>query len=680
MQNFLAPPIAAAAVILATGSALASPNLHLSASPEVIAKGNTTLIAWDATSADSCQSSWAGALPLSGSYTPPPLGAQAIYTVTCQGDGSSVSRQVTVQIAPACVTNCFTRRWIYFYGSLGWGEKTANPDYNKLSALIAKASQLGYNGIVVNIGGEDSYHADIHDTPDFAGNLAAIKQLAAAHQIELIPMGGHPQVPAQIEPQLSEAISVTKTPFVVTQGQAVPAPRWLANDDFSNGRGQWELMDSDTIKFDGTTDRTRTGNETGKGSIKLSQPNIIQADGKRKQQTRLHRRFDNLKPYTAYRVSFWLKTANYKAPLKVQIYDDAVEVPIYTNLYPMGRGTTDGVWNTAPNTVNPNQDWTNYNFDFNTGPRSTLRFYLGAWSNARNDEAGEAWIDDMGIREIGLAHTIMREGLPIVVTSVDGAVQYSGNNGLDYVADVESLQIPATSNIPDGSTVLVSWYQEAKNMMPVWTSPASTCSPRYMQLQAEGYDRIKTLYPSSKKFFINFDEWRIMNWDPTCHYASAAAYLAGSMTTMQAMLKNANPGVELYVWNDMFDPNMNAIDKYFMVNGSLAGADAGIDPQTVVVNWTQSLPDDKTVTPPIERQQKSLKFFHDRQLKQVIALYYDDLSLTDEWLDSLDAAEAEGVTGVDGFMYTSWEDNGRYDDLEAVTNKIKARVKARWPQ
>ena len=60
-----------------------------------------------------------------------------------------------------------------------------------------------------------------------------------------------------------------------------------------------------------------------------------------------------------------------------------------------------------------------------------------------------------------------------------------------------------------------------------------------------------------------------------------------------------------------------------------------------------------------------------------LSLYYDDLPLTDEWLDSLDAADADGVTGVDGFMYTTWVDSGRYDDLAAVASKLKARAKAR---
>ncbi|STQ92117.1 Uncharacterised protein [Janthinobacterium lividum] len=106
-----------------TGLAIAAPTLHLSASPEVVAKGTTTSIAWDAMNAESCASSWAPTLPLTGSYTPPALQTASSYTVTCQGGGTSVSQQVTVPLAPACVTNCFSKRWIYFYGGIAWGKK-----------------------------------------------------------------------------------------------------------------------------------------------------------------------------------------------------------------------------------------------------------------------------------------------------------------------------------------------------------------------------------------------------------------------------------------------------------------------------------------------------------------------------------------------------------------------------
>ncbi|WP_312439638.1 hypothetical protein [Janthinobacterium sp.] len=674
------------AVLLSTcamGQAVAAPDIFLSASPQVVAKGSATSIAWDAIGAQSCSSSWASSVPLTGSYTTPALQAAASYSVTCQGGGATVSKQVMVELAPVCTVNCFTKRWIYFYGDVAWGKLTANADYNKLTALIIQAKLNGYNGIVVNIGGEDSYIAETGPYTDLEENLTALKQTALEQGIELIPMGGHPQIPAQINSQLSEAILVDKTPFVVQQGSAKPVVQWLANDHFANGAGAWQMMDTGTVSFDSSV-----GRGTGLGSIKLTQPNIMIPDPEdasrmiRKSQTRFYRRFANLTPYTAYRVSFWLRTDNYKAPMKVQVLEDESDVPVYNNLYPMGRSTlADGTWNPAPNTVAPTQGWTNYNFDFNTRDLTAVRFYMGAWANAKDDEAGTAWIDDMQIGKIGLAHTIARPSLPVTVTSagpVNSRVTYQEGADKDYTVGNESLTISAGSTIADGSQLLVSWYQEAKNMMPVWTSPASACPPEYMTLQTQGYRKIKQLYPSSQTFFINYDEWRIMNWDPSCGNISAATYLANTMTAMQAMVKTENPGVKLYVWNDMFDPYMNAVDKYFMVKGSLAGAATGIHADTVVVNWTHNI--GPSVPPEDPLQVKSLKYFHQRDLKQMIALYYDDLALTDTWLDSLDAAEADGVTGVDGFMYTTWEDNGRYDDLKAVADKIKARVKARWPQ
>ena len=588
--------------------------------------------------------------------------------------GAGVSRQAAVPLAPACVTNCFTKRWIYFYGGIAWGKKTANADFNKLSSLIVNAAALGYNGIVVNIGGEDSYISESDASTDLHENLAAIKQLALEKGIELIPMGGHPQIPAQMQPELAEAVPVVDTPFVVADGVARPVTHWLANDDFAAGKSDWDLWDLN-IRHDPTE------GHNGPGSLKLVQPNGFDpappnALPKRHEQTRLHRRFANLRPFTAYRASFWIMVKNYKAPLKIQVLDDRLAIPLYDSLYPLGWGSSNGAWNAAPNALGAYGEWKNVTIDFNTREFGNIHFLVGAWSNARNDEPGEAWIDDMQIRETGLAHPVVRRHLEVGVRSKTSGTVY--REGLDFTVANESLNI-LNGRIPNGSQLLVSWYQQAKNMMPVWTAPASACPPEYMAWQRTGYEKIKELYPSSKRFFINYDEWRIMNWDPSCQYASAGAYLAGTMTAMQAMLKEVNPGVELYVWNDMFDPDMNAVAKYFMVNGTLDGAAEGIHPDTVVVNWTHK----NTYAsnqPPIPLQQSSLKFFHNRNLKQVIALYYDDLALTDEWLDNLDAAEADGVTGVDGFMYTTWVNDGQYEDLAAVANKIKARAKARWPQ
>jgi hypothetical protein len=61
-------------------------------------------------------------------------------------------------------------------------------------------------------------------------------------------------------------------------------------------------------------------------------------------------------------------------------------------------------------------------------------------------------------------------------------------------------------------------------------------------------------------------------------------------------------------------------------------------------------------------------------MKQMIGGYYSSLDNVKEWLDAIDEAEAQGAGGIDGFMYTTWDDN--FADIENVAEIIKAR--GRW--
>jgi len=126
------------------------------------------------------------------------------------------------------------------------------------------------------------------------------------------------------------------------------------------------------------------------------------------------------------------------------------------------------------------------------------------------------------------------------------------------------------------------------------------------------------------------------------------------------MLKRINPNYQLYAWSDMFDPNENAKEKYFMVNGPLAGASDGLSKDTTIVTWTGG--------------EKALKFFSDLGMKQMIGGYYDSMENVKEWLDYVNKAEAGGATGIEGFMYTTWDNN--FTDIEKVAEMLKAS--GRW--
>ena len=581
------------------------------------------------------------------------------------GTGTMPASNVT-SVAVSCTTltatttdckNCFKKRFIYFSGNITRSALDADKDFKQLADLIPRAKAAGYNGIAFAAGGTGSFdYMLVKPSTYYYSNFAAIVKKAADAGIELIPTGATPAGIGQLDPSLLEAFPVTGTPFVVSAGRATNvSSNILTNSGFEPDAKGWN-MDTASVSFD-----SAVSHGTG-GAIKFDEAAQSKAAIK---MSRLMRKIAGLTPHRAYRLSFWVKTSNYDSPLKVLIYDKDVSQPLFFNGNNLlGWSTVDGSWSSKPNAVASTQGWTQYNLDFNSVTQDTINLFIGAWTVGTS--AGAAWIDDITLTEVGLAHTQQRATLPITVTSADGATTFSA--GTDYTVDVEALKIPTGSKIKDKSTLKVSWYQSSKYMESQYNTPASTCSPRYFELATDVLQRTDKLMNHPKGYFMYFDEWRVMNWDPSCGAITAGTYLKNTTQKVQNILLSINPNYDLYIWNDMFDPHHNAIDRYWTVNGSLSKAWDGLHPRTTVMNWN-----------PFKKQQvDSLKFFSDLGLKQMIALYYDDptLARTKDWMDSLVTAQAAGVTDVEGFMFTTW--SGNYDDLEKVANFIKTNYPQYW--
>ena len=113
------------------------------------------------------------------------------------------------------------------------------------------------------------------------------------------------------------------------------------------------------------------------------------------------------------------------------------------------------------------------------------------------------------------------------------------------------------------------------------------------------------------------------------------------------VVRGINPQAKLCVWSDMFDPHHNARDKFYLVQGNLAGSWDGLPDGMIVVNWNHG------------QAVKSLPFFGDQGFKQVLAGYYDsDPQRIRDWLNL-----GGNTRGVSGVMYTTW--TGNFDHLEA---------------
>lgn len=577
-----------------------------------------------------------------------------------KGSGNSV--RVLCTASPSECKNCFTKRYVYFAANITRAAPDKDADFKALAELIPRAAAAGYNGIMFAAAGTGGYdYMLVKPSKYYYENFAAIVKLAQESGVELIPTGLNPSGVTMIDPSLIEALPVVDTPFVAAAGSArAQGATVLTNAEFDRGLSGWSV-DKSSVSLD-----PKVSFGAG-GAIKLDQAAQKKASP---QFSRLMRVISGLTPHRAYRLSFRIKTSNYNSPLRAAIYDKSSTEPVFLNVHnnPLGWSTVGGHWTAKPNTVATTQDWTAYNLDFNTAHHHTVTLLIGSWSAGASE--GAAWIDDVQITEIGLAHTIVRPGLEVDVKSGDGAVRYVPDT--DYVLEPEALKIPTGSRISPGATLKVSWYQSARYMESQYNTPASACSKRFFDITREVARKTDALLRQPKGQFMYYDEWRIMNWDPTCGPVDASTYLKNTTRAVQDILLSINPNYELYIWNDMFDPHQNAVERYWLVNGSLTGAWEGLHPRTIVMNWNNVSGGAKQVD--------SLKFFAGRGHAQMLALYYDDPSLksVQTWMDNLVKAEREGVSGVNGFMFTTWR--GNYNDLEKVADLLKTHYPQYWPQ
>ena len=101
-----------------------------------------------------------------------------------------------------------------------------------------------------------------------------------------------------------------------------------------------------------------------------------------------------------------------------------------------------------------------------------------------------------------------------------------------------------------------------------------------------------------------------------------------------------NPKAEVFVWSDMFDPNHNSVNKYFLVDGSLEGAWKYMPRNMGAMCWYF----------PIRRG--SLGFFSSHGFKTFASAGPDSAALNNPkgWLATMDT-----TPGATGIMYTTWD-------------------------
>jgi len=217
-----------------------------------------------------------------------------------------------------------------------------------------------------------------------------------------------------------------------------------------------------------------------------------------------------------------------------------------------------------------------------------------------------------------------------------------------------TVTLPAGTTLADGSTLAMDYYV----MAPTYGFQGGACltHPDIQQYMTDNIASVSAQFPENTGYFLGYDEMRHMHSCSLCKaaYSTAGELLAWhvgqAINTVRTATVNGtstNTNSKIYVWNDMFDPNHNAHNNYYLVDGDITGSWLGLPTDTIVMNWHLGSND-------------SAKFFAGLKMNQIIAGYYDSGEGTDSAISEL--AAFQGVPGLLGLMYTTFADD--YSQLE----------------
>ena len=508
--------------------------------------------------------------------------------------------------------------WVF-----GWG-LGKDADVAEISQLLDTAGQHGCNGAVVSF----SLDTLCKKTPDFFRRLDEVQSACARNKIELIPSvfsAGYGSFALAHDRNLAEGLPVEDAPFLVAGSEARFVPdeaARLANGGFEDFTGH---------KFKGFNFHDQPGEISfadtqvkhgGKASLRLENF-TANAHGHARVMQEI-----KLRPHRSYRISLWVKTEGLAPTTAFQIMALAGKRELAPRSFKL------------PSTG----DWQKITMLFNRAAYDTVRLYPGLWGG----KAGKLWLDDWSLEEVGPLNVLHRPGTPVTVRSEDGATTYA--EGQDYAPLTDPnyspsrvdrpappLKLLSGGQIKDAQRLRVSWYHP----MLVHDSQISICMAEpalYDIMDHEARLLAEHLHP--RRVLLNMDEVRMGGTCRACAGRAMGELLGECITKEVAALRRYSPGVEVYAWSDMLDPNHNAHGDYYLVQGDYTGSWKHVPKDLVMAVWGGA------------PREKSLQFFADQGFRTLVACYYDADNLNDvkAWLQL-----ARPLPQVQGFMYTPWQ-------------------------
>jgi len=495
-------------------------------------------------------------------------------------------------------------------------------DLERIEGIARTASEHGINGILLSASFDD---LDLR-SPEELERLARLKQACDHLGVEIIPAGfgvGYGGGVLAHNKNLAAGQPVRGALFVA-KGQVATfltdPPVKIANGDFEKVEG------SLPVGFTAHGDRASIDtsvSHSGKASVRFEGFSDPENGTYVAQPIRVH-------PYRSYRLRAWVKTEGAGPGMAISL--NAVA--------PDGRDLS---YMEVP--LPETSDWHEMIWGFNSWYADRVEFRAGALDGKN----GKVWVDDVAIEEVGLANVLRRPGTPVVVRNDKTGMVYTEGRDFAPISDPHldfnwnhegpAIKLLSGSRIHTGDRLRVDYYHGTtiyhdQNVIDM-------SEPAVYEVWEHQIPLIEK-YVAPKKYFLGMDELRVGGFCEACkrRHLSMAEILGDCVTRQYKMIRAANPKAEVYVWADMFDPNHNAVEKYYLIDGSFDGTWKYIPKDLVMGCWNY------------EKRDASLPFFSKLGYKTLAAAYYDadDLENPKGWLESLD--RTNGATGI---MYTTWQ-------------------------
>src|ERR1019366_9814824 len=252
-------------------------------------------------------------------------------------------------------------------------------------------------------------------------NLATVVQYAKSKGLSVLaagaPIGYSNDMLEESDPNLAEGAKIVGGQFTVSAGALQPvnslAP--LQNPGFESGQTTWFNTGDARTGVDTTV--AHTGSASG-----VIHGNPSATDNARFTQAM------TVTPWRLYHVQLWFKTSGFSGnTLNVEALDFTTQQNVtLTRLYE------------SPTLAGATQDWTVFDYAFNSRDSTQVTLYIGVWGGF----SGTVWIDDVLAEETALVNVLRRAGTPLKV--YDSSMTYA--EGTDYakVTDPALASQPGT--------------------------------------------------------------------------------------------------------------------------------------------------------------------------------------------------------------------------------------------